>query len=151
MAGFSSVTLVGRMVEDPELRTTSSGRSVVSFTLAFDGRMKNPDGKGMASCFITCVAFGQTAENMAKSTKKGSNLGVIGTLNQRKFKRKDDSIGSVIEVLCDTVKFLDPKEKGKGGFEQIPPYDDAPIDAPEDSDESRNLDAIDLPDDDLPF
>lgn len=142
---INRVVLVGRITKDPELRTTTSGRSVVSFTVAVDSRTKNPDGS-RATSFIGCVAFGQTAETMSKFTRKGSLVGVEGTLNQRKYQRQDGSTASVLEVMCDSVQFLEPK--GQRGFEEVPPFDDAPA---QNEEESRNLDSIDLPDDDLPF
>ena len=142
---INRVVLVGRITRDPELRTATSGRSIVSFTIAVDSRMKNPDGTRGTS-FINCVAFAQTAETMAKFTRKGSLLGVEGSLNQRKYQRQDGSSASVLEVLCDSVQFLEPK--GTRG-DEVPPFDDAPAAPTED--ESRNLESIDLPDDDLPF
>ena len=145
---INNVTLVGRLTKDPELRTATSGRSIVSFTVAVDSRMKNADGT-RATSFIGCVAFGQTAETMSKFTRKGSLIGVIGSLNQRKYQRQDGSTASVLEVMCDSVQFLEPKG-ARGGFEEVPPFDDVPPAAPED-DNSHNLDSIDLPDDDLPF
>ena len=145
---MNNVVLVGRMTKDPELRTATSGRSVVSFTLAVDSRMKNADGS-RATSFVGCVAFGQTAETMSKFTRKGSLIGVVGSLNQRKYQRQDGSTASVLEVLCDNVQFLEPKGTRGSSFEEVPPFDDAPV-ANED-DNSHNLDSIDLPDDDLPF
>ena len=140
-----SVVLVGRIVKDPELRTATSGNSVASFTVACDNRMKNADGTRGTS-FIGCVCFGPRAETVAKFTRKGSLVAVEGTLNQRKYTRKDGSTASVIEVICDSVQFLDPKP-ANAGVEEIPPFDDAPAPA----EDSRNLDSLNLPDDDLPF
>ncbi|MBE6133422.1 MAG: single-stranded DNA-binding protein [Erysipelotrichaceae bacterium] len=146
---MNNVVLVGRITRDLELRTATSGRSIVSFTLAVDSRMKNADGS-RATSFIDCVAFGQTAETMSKFTRKGSLIGVVGSLNQRKYQRKDGSTASVLEVLCDSVQFLEPKGSRAGGRDEIPPFDDIPS-QPEEDDNSHNLDSIDLPDDDLPF
>ena len=143
---INSVVLVGRIVKDPELRTATSGNSVASFTVACDNRMKNADGTRGTS-FVGCVCFGQKAETVAKFTRKGSLVGVEGFLNQRKYQRQDGSTASVIEVICDNVEFLEPK-KTTGGYEEVPPFDDAPAPVEEDS---RNLDSLNLPDDDLPF
>ena len=88
----------------------------------------------------------QEAEIVAKFTKKGSLVAVEGSLNQRKYQRQDGRTASVIEVICDNVEFLEPK-KTTGGYDEIPPFDDAPAPA----EESRNLDSLNLPDDDLPF
>ena len=76
-------------------------------------------------------------------------VGVEGRLNQRKFQRKDGTNASVLEVVADTVRFLEPKgnnaesavEQNPDGF-QDPNFDD---------DKGNNLDGLDLPDDDLPF
>ncbi len=144
---INQVVLVGRITRDPELRTATSGNSVCSFTVAVDNRMKNADGTRGTS-FIGCVCFGQSAETVAKFTRKGSLVGVEGTLNQRKYQRQDGSSASVIEVICDRVQFLEPKGS-RNGVDEIPPFDDAP--APSQKDDSRNLDSLNLPDDDLPF
>ncbi len=143
---INNVVLVGRLTRDPELKTTNSGTSVCSFTVAVDNRQKNPDGTKSAS-FIPCTAFQQSADNMSKFLKKGSLVGIVGRLNQRSYLNKDNVKVTVIEVLCDNVQFLEPKGEGRqvaadnSGFE-------SDVQA---QDESKNLDALDLPDDDLPF
>ena len=143
---INNVVLVGRLTRDPELKTTNSGTSVCSFTVAVDNRQKNPDGTKSAS-FIPCTAFQQSADNMSKFLKKGSLVGIVGRLNQRSYQNKDNVKVTVIEVLCDSVQFLEPKGEGRqvaadnSGFE-------SDVQA---QDESKNLDALDLPDDDLPF
>lgn len=143
---INQVVLVGRLVKDPELRTATSGTSICSFNLAVDTKMKDEKGE-YGTCFIGCVCFAKRAEMVAQSVKKGSMVGVQGFLNQRKYQRKDGSTASVIEVICDGVTFLDPKDARKGGYDEIPPFDDAPAPV----EDSRNLDSINLPDDDLPF
>ena len=143
---INNVVLVGRLTRDPELKTTNSGTSVCSFTIALDNRQKNPDGTKSTS-FIPCTAFQQAADNMSKFLKKGSLVGIVGRLNQRSYQNKDNVKVTVIEVLCDSVQFLEPKGEGRqvendnSGFESDVPAQD----------ESKNLDALDLPDDDLPF
>ncbi len=112
-----------------------------------DSRIKNADGNRTTS-FVGCVAFGTPAQTMSKFTRKGSLVGVEGSLNQRKYQRQDGSTASVIEIMCDSIEFLEPKG-ARGGFEEVPPFDDVPPTQEEDN--SHNLDSIDLPDDDLPF
>ena len=119
--------------------------SVAGFTVAIDNRMKNPDGT-RGTTFVACSVFGQQAENVAKFTRKGSMVGVEGSLNQRNFTRSDGTKGSVLEVICDRVAFLEPKAAGKEGESNVT-FDD--MRAPEES--GKNLDSLDLPDDDLPF
>ena len=140
---INRVVLVGRLTRDPELRRTGSGNSVCSFTVAVDNRSKNPDGTRGTS-FIPCVVFQQSADNMVRFLRKGALVGIEGRLNQRSYQRQDGSKAYVIEVLCDSVQFLEPKQEG--GVDEAPVFDDQPAE-----DANKNLDTLDLPDDDLPF
>ena len=138
------VVLVGRLVKDPELRKTVSDISFATFTLAVDNRMRESDGT-RGTIFIDCRVYREQAENLVKSTRKGSKVAVDGSLNQRNFERRDGSKGKVIEIVVDSVTFLDPNPNRENNAIEEPKFDDVP--APT----SSNLDPIDLPDDDLPF
>jgi len=140
---INRVVLVGRLTRDPELRKTTSGNAVCSFSVAVDNRSKNPDGTKSTS-FIPCVVFQEQADNMGRFLRKGSLVGIEGRLNQRKYTRQDGTNANVLEVLCDSVQFLEPKSK-QG--EEAPVFDDAPVS----SNNSNNVESLDLPDDDLPF
>lgn len=139
---INRVVLVGRLTRDPELRKTQTGSAVCTFTIAVDNRQKNADGTRGTS-FISCVAFQASADNMSRFTRKGSLVGVEGRLNQRSYQRQDGTKASVIEVLCDSVQFLEPKGSEEG--DNAVTFDDVP------AQEVKNVDSIDLPDDDLPF
>ena len=136
------VVLAGRLVKDPELRKTNSDISFATFTLAVDNRIKESDGT-RGTLFIDCRVFRDQAENLVKFTRKGSMIAVDGSLNQRNFVRQDGSKGKTVEVVVDSVTFLEPK---KDAPVETPKFDDTP--APSNG---NNLDTIDLPDDDLPF
>ena len=138
------VVLVGRLVKDPELRKTVSDISFATFTLAVDNRIREADGT-RGTIFIDCRVFREQAENLVKSTRKGSKVAVDGSLNQRNFERRDGTKGKVIEIVVDSVTFLDPNPNRETTVVEEPKFDDVP--APS----SSNLDPIDLPDDDLPF
>ena len=140
---INRVVLVGRLTRDPELKRTNSGTSVCSFTVAVDNRTKGPDGNKTAS-FIPCTVFQNTADNMSKFLRKGSLVGIEGRLNQRSFTRNDGTKASVLEVLCDSVQFLEPKSQN-----QEETVFESDIQPGNDSD--KNLETLDLPDDDLPF
>ena len=114
-------------------------------SVAVDNRQKNPDGSKSAS-FIPCTVFQQTADNMTKFLRKGSLVGIEGRLNQRSYVRNDGTKASVLEVICDSVQFLEPKSIN-GSDETI----SIESDINQTVDESKNLDSLDLPDDDLPF
>ena len=141
---INRVVLVGRLTRDPELRKANSGLPVASFSISVDNRMKNPDGT-RGTTFMNCSIFGNQAENVVKFTRKGSMVGVEGSLNQRNFTRQDGSKGSVIEVIADRVAFLEPKGNNVVEGNTVT-FDDTPVQASE-----SNLDSLDLPDDDLPF
>ena len=142
---INRVVLVGRITRDPELKRTTSGNSVCTFTVAVDNRQKNADGT-RGTTFVPCVCFQNSADNMVKFTRKGALVGVEGRLNQRTYQRQDGTTNKVMEVLCDSVQFLEPKERGAEEDPGTPIFDDV---QPEDT--SKNLDSLDLPDDDLPF
>ncbi len=140
---INRVVLVGRLTKDPDLRRTPSGMTVNSFTIAIDNRVKA--GAERSTSFINCTAFGNTADNMAKYTRKGSLLGVEGRLQQRSYENKEGKKVSVIEVLADSVQFLEPK----GSANEARTEESFTPDQPED--DNKNLASIDIVDDDLPF
>ena len=145
---INRVVLVGRLTADPELRKTNSGTSVASFTVAVDNAMKNPDGT-RGTCFMNCSVFNAQADNVAKFTRKGAMVGIEGRLNQRKFTRKDGTNASVIEVVCDTVRFLE--SKGPNGEATTTVNADNLQDPNFDEDKGVDLYGLDTTDDDLPF
>ena len=141
---LNRIVLMGRLVRDPELRKISTGNSVASFTLAVDNRQKGPDGNWTTS-FIPCVAWGNLAEFVSKYFRKGNIAAVDGRLVQRKYDRKDGTKASVFEVNCDVISFGDGKQN-----DPVSAVVSDEIAQPS-LDDSKNLDAIDIPDDDLPF
>ena len=138
------VILVGRLVKDPELRKTNSDISFATFTLAVDNRVKEADGT-RGTIFIDCRVFRDQADNLVKNTRKGSKVAVDGSLNQRNFERRDGTKGKVIEIVVDSITFLDPNPNREQNAVEEPKFDDIQVPP------SSNLDSIDLPDDDLPF
>lgn len=143
---INRVVLVGRLTRDPELRKTINS-AVASFTIAVDNRLKGPNGEKTTS-FIPCVTWNQQAENTVKFVRKGSLVGVEGRLNQRTYDSKDGRKVQIIEVICDSVQFLEPKgtnslQNDNNGF--VPDY------VPDDVEERKNVSSIDIADDDLPF
>lgn len=141
---MNRIVLVGRLTRDPELRRTPNDIPVCSFTLAIDDRMKDANGQKVTS-YIGVTVWNNQADNVAKFLKKGSLCGVDGRIRQRTFERKDGTKSSVIEVVADNVTFLEPK-----GSREIPNEEFIPDEQPE-VDESKNLESLDVTDDDLPF
>lgn len=111
---MNKAILVGRITKDPELKRTNSDIPFVQFTIAVNRRYQNRDGERQAD-FINCIAWRQAAELLAKYIRKGSQIGVEGTIQTRTY---DDSNGVrhyVTEVVCDTISFLDSKRSDEQG------------------------------------
>jgi len=145
---MNSVILIGRLTRDPEIRRIpTTGNAVVSFTIAVDNFGRDQNGERRPATFVPCSVWGKQAENLAKYTRKGSNIAVEGRLIQRAFTRKDGTTAQIIEVTCENVQFLDSKQDGPSNeFTQ----QDAP--APVDLDREPQGFATDVSDDDdLPF
>lgn len=110
---MNSVTLMGRMTRDPELRHTQSGTPVASFTLAVDrGFASKGTGERQAD-FIDIVAWRGTAEFVTKYFAKGQLAAVIGRLQIRDWTDKDGNKRRSAEVIADNVYFTGDK-RGTG-------------------------------------
>ena len=141
---LNRVVIVGRVVRDPELRKTASDRSVVAFTVALDNRTTNNGEK--STSYIPCTAWNSTAESIAKFMKKGSLVGVDGHLNQRSYTANDGRKVSVVEVIADSVQFLEKKNDSSVNSSTTS-NNDYNRQMPED----EPVEGIDASDDDLPF
>ena len=98
---MNNVTLVGRLTKDPELRRTPTDVPVVQFTIAVNRNYQNKNGERQAD-FISCVAWRNQAENLARYIKKGGLLGVEGNLQTRTY----DDQGGVRRYIRKLTKFL---------------------------------------------
>ena len=107
---MNKAILVGRLTKDPELKTTGSGVSVCSFTLAINRRFKNAEGNYDAD-FINCVAWRQQAEFISKYFSKGRMVGICGSIQTRSYDREDGQRVYVTEVVADEVSFVDSKSQ----------------------------------------
>jgi single-strand DNA-binding protein len=102
---FNKAMLGGRLTADPELRQTTSGISVCSFSIAV-----NRIGKDEEADFFECTAFKERAELVARCFRKGSNIFVCGRLRQERFTDKQGNNRSKVTVSVDEVCFVDKKE-----------------------------------------
>ena len=104
---LNRVTLMGRLVADPETRKTSNDQIVTNFTLAVDRDYGDPETK--EADFIDCVAWSFTAEFIDKYFRKGSMAIVLGRLQIRRWKDKDGNSHRSAEVNVEDVYFGEPK------------------------------------------
>lgn len=110
MSMINNVVLVGRLTRDPELRTTGSGISVATFTLAVDRQFSNASGQRDAD-FINCVIWRKSAENFSNFTSKGSLVGIEGRIQTRSYDDKDGKRVYVTEVVVDNFSLLESRRE----------------------------------------
>lgn len=106
---INNVTLVGRLVGDPELRFTSQGIAVAQFRLAVNRNYTNQNGEREAD-FISCVVWRKPAETLANYARKGSLLGVTGRIQTRNFENQQGQKVYVTEVVVEEFQLLESKE-----------------------------------------
>lgn len=104
---FNLVVLTGRLTADPELKTTQSGISVTSFSIAVDRRYRA--GEEKQTDFINIVAWRQSAEFVAKHFRKGNMIGIEGSIQTRKYTDKNGNNKVAFEVIANNVQFVDKK------------------------------------------
>src|SRR5512146_2717558 len=106
MAGETVITVVGNLVDDPELRFTPSGAAVAKFRVASTPRTfdrQTNEWKDGESLFLTCSVWRQAAENVAESLQRGMRVIVQGRLKQRSYETKEGEKRTVYEVEVDDV------------------------------------------------
>ncbi|MEE1137230.1 MAG: single-stranded DNA-binding protein [Acutalibacteraceae bacterium] len=146
---LNNAVIMGRLVADPELRTTGSGISVSSFTVAVDRRF-NRQGEDRQADFIDIIAWRQTAEFVCKYFRKGSMIAVQGYIQTRMYEDKNGNKRKAVEIVADNVSFCGSKaESGSGSYSREDSYASAqPAPSYSTADEG---DFKEIPEDDLPF
>ncbi len=116
---FNKVILGGRLTADPELKTTTSGIVVTSFSIAVSRRFaKNADGQAnQQSDFINCVAWRNQAEFITRYFRKGSSICVTGSLQTRTWTDQQNNKRYVTEVVVDEVNFVDSKSDSSSQYQ----------------------------------
>jgi single-strand DNA-binding protein len=116
MSDINRVTLVGRLTRDPELRALPSGTSVLNLGLAVNGRQKDQTGNWIDKPnFFDVKVFGAQADMLANHLAKGRRVGVDGRLDWSSWEAQDGTKRSKVEVVAQSVQFLDSRGDGEGG------------------------------------
>lgn len=103
---INRVVLVGRLTRDPELRTTTTGKSVCGFGIAVQKKFKPQDGSPDAD-FFSVNAWGPQAEYVANYLHKGRLVAIDGRIQSRKYTASDGTNREVVEIVADSVQGLD--------------------------------------------
>lgn len=106
---INNVVLVGRLTRELDLKYTSNGTAVASFTIAAERPFKNASGEKETD-FINCVIWRKSAENLANFTRKGSMIGVEGSIQTRKYENQQGQTVYVTEVNVKDFRLLESKE-----------------------------------------
>ena len=108
---LNTISIMGRLTRDPELRYTSAGTPIASFTLAVDRDYSGADGEKKTDC-IDCVAFKGTAEFVSKHFAKGTMAVVNGRLQFRDWQDRDGNKRRNAEILVENIYFGERKQQG---------------------------------------
>lgn len=151
---INRVVLMGRLVSDPELKTTQSGINVTTFRIAVD-RSYVKSGEERQADFFDIVAWRYTADFVCKHFRKGSLIAIDGQLQSRTYQAKDGTNRYVVEVIADSASFTGERRDNSGynagGYSQAPAHNTYTEQAPSFTSGTPS-DFEEMPaDDDLPF
>jgi len=127
---INRVVLTGGLTRDPELRSTTSGTSVLSMRMAFSDRRKNSSTGEWEDLpnYIDVTLFGARAEGLSRHLGKGSKIGVDGRLRWREWESSAGEKRSAVEVIADNIEFIGPRPENvsgeSGGGKPSAPTDD---------------------------
>lgn len=109
---MNKIILIGNLTHDPEVRSTQSGNTVCSFTIAVDRKYGGANGQKTTD-FFRINAWRQLGESCGRYLAKGRKVAVTGELQARTFEAKDGTTRMSLDVLADEVEFLSPKQSAQ--------------------------------------
>ena len=127
---FNKVVLGGRLTADPELKTTPSGVSVTSFTVAVNRRFGAKEGEQPQADFFNVTAWRQTAEFITKFFRKASSICIVGFLQTRSWTDQQGQKRYATEIVADEAYFVDAKGESAAPaprFEDVASDDELPF------------------------
>lgn len=133
---INTIVIMGRLTADPELKTTSTGIEVTSFTVAVDRRYRK-QGEEKQTDFLPVVAFRQTAAFITKYFAKGQMIAVEGHLQSRRYEDKDGNPRTAYDIIANNVSFCGSKSESGTTYQA--------------SETGNLMDVAADDDDDLPF
>lgn len=138
---FNLVVLTGRLTADPELKTTTNGIPVTTFSIAVNRNYRA--GEEQQTDFINIVAWRQRAEFITKYFKKGSMIGIEGSIQTRRYQDKNGNNRTAFEVVVNNAQFVESKRDGAASVAEEPAsYSNADV---------SDFAEVGGMDDDLPF
>ena len=118
---MNKLTIIGNLTRDPELRTTSAGVNVCSFTVAVNRRNRRDDQNGQPEAdFFRVTAWRQLADICSKYLAKGRKVCVVGSVSVHTYTGNDGTTRASLEVNADDVEFLSSRNDGEAGGYNAP-------------------------------
>lgn len=143
---LNHVSIMGRLARDPELRTTTTGKSVVSFTIATDRNRKDANGQNQTD-WIRMTAWEKTAEFICKYFQKGSMIAIDGRLQSKTYQDKNGNNRTDMEVVVEEVNFVGAKSASNADSNAQPAARQQPTAQPQTAPQFEDI----SDDPDLPF
>lgn len=148
---MNKLILTGRFVADPELKNTNNNSSFATGRIAFDSERKDKDGN-YPTVFLDIVVFGRNAEYVAKFGRKGLRVELCGRLETRTYQDRSGNDVTKYECAVETIKVITPKSTTDDNTaEETPIVINDYTEPRQPKEPNLNLDALEMPDDDLPF
>lgn len=128
---MNSLTIIGNITRDPEVRTTKTGKTVCNFRVAVNSKRKDQNGDSITDFFLVS-AWNALGENCGRYLAKGRKVAVCGTVSCRAYQTQGGEIRSEMDVLADVVEFLSPSGQNAQPsqaetFTPVEPEDDLPF------------------------
>lgn len=120
------VAIMGRLVADPQLRQTTTGKNVASFRIACDRGRRDPNGQSQAD-FLDVVAWDRTAEFVCRYFQKGSLIVVDGRIQSRQYQDKNGNNRNAVEIVANNINFAGPKSSNPNASGMGAPAPAAPM------------------------
>lgn len=133
---MNKVILIGNLTKDPEAGKTQNDISYARFSIAVNRRSNRE-----VTDYFNCIAWRGLADTVAKNLVKGKKVGIVGELQTREYQDRYGQNRTAIEILCDDIDFLSPKDNyAENGSHDVKAQTS-----------ERRLEKVDVPDDNLPF
>ena len=128
---MNSLTIIGNITRNPEVRTTKTGKTVCNFWVAVNSKRKDSNGDSITDFFLVS-AWNALGENCGRYLAKGRKVAVSGTVSCRAYQTQAGEIRSEMDVLADVVEFLSPSGQNAQpsqaeSFTPVEPDDDLPF------------------------
>ena len=149
---MNKVILIGRLSQDPEMRSTTSGVAMTTFNVAVSRNRSNQNGERETD-FFRCVAWRNQAENIAKYCQKGSQVAIEGRIQNNTYEAQDGTRRYSTDVIAENVTFLGSRSDAQRNNSSAPQEMGNDVEINEASEDPFKDfgEEVTLSDDDLPF